>query len=74
MQNCALPCSLAAGWKSSDKVEEGVGEPLLGSKEEEKEEGEKVGGCREELGGGRNRSGKLQESRHGLESSWKVFY
>ena len=40
MQNCALPCSLAAGWKSSDKVEEGVGEPLLGSKEEEKEEGE----------------------------------
>ena len=52
-----------------------MGEPLLGSKEEvEKEEGEEVGGCREELGGGRNRSGKLQESRHGLESSWKVFY
>ena len=30
---------MAAGWKSSDKVGEGVGEPLLGSKEEEVEEG-----------------------------------
>ena len=53
MQNCALPCSLAAGWKSSDKVEEGVGEPLLGSKEEEKEEGEAAGKSSGEAGTGR---------------------
>ena len=56
MQNCALPCSLAAGWKSSDKVEEGVGEPLLGSKEEKKEEweeGEAAGKSSGEAGTGR---------------------
>ena len=59
MQNCALPCSLVAGWKSSDKVEEGVGEPLLGSKEEEKEEweegeeGEAAGKSSGEAGTGR---------------------
>ena len=35
---------MAAGWKSSDKVEEGVGEPLLGSKEEEKKEEVEEGG------------------------------
>ena len=52
VQNCARSCSLIVGWKSSDKVEQGVGEPLLGSKEGEKEKvGEKEGEAAEKSSG-----------------------
>ena len=69
MQNCALSCSLVAGWKSSDKVEEGVGEPLLGSKEEvEKEEGEE----REAAGKSSGEAGTGRGSCKKAGTGWKA--